>query len=55
MRLQRLVPEDLVGVQERYFSTTAWVVGISGQPNIVRSAIEGVVDIIDEWTAEGYE
>ena len=55
MRLQRLVPEDLVGVQERYFSTTAWVVGISGQPSVVRPAIEGVVDIIEEWTAEGYE
>ncbi|MCX6141061.1 MAG: pitrilysin family protein [Candidatus Kapabacteria bacterium] len=55
MRLQKLVSEDLVGVQERYFSTSHWVVGVSGNPDIVRPAIADYVDTVEDWVAEGYE
>jgi len=55
MRIQRFTPEDLLLIQERYLSTSSWVVGIAGKSDIVRPAIEGYVDSVEEWLAEGYE
>lgn len=55
MRLQCLTPEDLSAIQERYFNTTSWVVGIAGRSDVIRPAIEGYVDTVEEWSAVGYE
>ncbi len=54
-RLQALTPDDVRDVQRRIFSTDAWVVGIAGQPDLVREAITPYVRTIEVWNPEGYE
>lgn len=54
-KLQKLVPEDLLLMQERYFTTNKWSIGISGRQDVVEPAIAPHVDSTELWLAEGYE
>ncbi|MBK7413530.1 MAG: insulinase family protein [Ignavibacteria bacterium] len=54
-RLQKLTSEEMLQVQGRYFSTDEWVVGLSGREDVIRPVFDGLVDSVEEWSAEGYQ
>jgi predicted Zn-dependent peptidase len=53
-RLQGLTPDDVRDAQRTYFTRDAWVVGLAGREDVVRPAINGMVDTVEVWTPEGY-
>jgi predicted Zn-dependent peptidase len=53
-RLQRLTPDDVREAQRTYFTRDAWVVGLAGREDVIRPAIDGMVDTVEVWTPEGY-
>lgn len=53
-RLQRLTPDDVREAQRTYFTRDAWVVGLAGHEDVIREALEGMVDTVEVWTPEGY-
>lgn len=52
--LQRLTPDDVREAQRTYFTRDAWVVGLAGREDVIRPAIDGMVDTVEVWTPEGY-
>lgn len=48
-RVQMYRPEELMLAQERYFDISRWSIAASGQPEVVREAIQGHVDSIETW------
>ncbi len=53
-RLQGLTPDDVREAQRTYFTRDAWVVGLAGREDVIRPAIDGMVDTVEVWTPEGY-
>ncbi len=53
-RIQELTADDLFDVQRRLYSTDAWVVGASGVPALVESAIRPHVGLVESWNRQGY-
>ncbi|MBU3699299.1 MAG: insulinase family protein [Candidatus Kapabacteria bacterium] len=53
-RIQELTADDLIDVQRRLYSTDTWVVGASGVPALVESAIQPYVDVVEPWNRQGY-
>lgn len=48
-RLQSYQPDDLIPVQQRYFSPDNWVVGCSGIPDVLRSALAEYTAAVEIW------
>jgi predicted Zn-dependent peptidase len=53
-RLQQLTPDDVREAQRTYFTRDAWVVGLAGREDVIRPALDGMVETIETWTPEGY-
>jgi predicted Zn-dependent peptidase len=52
--LQQLTPDDVREAQRTYFTRDAWVVGLAGREDVIRPALDGMVETIETWTPEGY-
>lgn len=53
-RIQELSADDVLDVQQRLFSTKAWVIGASGVSTLVESSISRYVDTVEHWNRQGY-
>ena len=53
-QIQQLNADDLLDVQRRIYSTDQWVVGASGVPALVDSAIRPHVGLVESWNRQGY-
>ena len=52
--IQTLTPDSVAHVQQQYFTTKDWIVGISGVGSVIESALKPYAGSIETWTPEGY-
>jgi zinc protease len=52
--IQNLTPDSVAHVQQQYFTTKDWIVGVSGVGSVIESALKPYATSMETWTPEGY-
>jgi zinc protease len=52
--MQTLTSDTVSEVQQMYFTTKDWIVGISGRQSVIEPALRPYVSAVESWSPEGY-